>query len=100
MKKTTIKFSDIQKDPNLSLSAGHYISKKEKLVKSAKEILHKYLKYCDEKHTPYVCKLNKEPNGAKQIEVFVLDRMLNTGNPVGECIMTLERILDPVYSEH
>lgn len=73
------------------------IERKEKLIQRGKKILAQYLKYCNEKRTPYVCQLKSTPEGYKKVEDFVLRVSIMGGNKIGFAIMELERQLNPSY---
>ena len=73
------------------------IEKKENLIQNVKNVLAKYLKYCNEKRTPYVCNLKSTPEGYKKVEDFVLRVTIKGGNKVGFAIMEMERQLNPNY---
>jgi len=71
---------------------------KKALIDKTYKYVDKYLEFCDEKRTPYVCGLKNKTGGIDQIKSFVLNRMLSTPNKsVGSAIMDLEKQLDPVY---
>ena len=71
---------------------------KQKLIDDCIYLIDEYLKFCNEKSTPYVCKLKDTEGGVEQIKNYVINRMM-AGKPVGEAIMELERQLDPIYSD-
>jgi len=73
------------------------IVENEILIKEVKGVLAQYLKFCNEKRTPYVCNLKSTPEGYKEIEDFVLKVVIKGGNKVGFAIMEMERQLNPNY---
>lgn len=73
------------------------IQENEKLIQEVKDMLAKYLKFCNEKRTPYVCQLKSTPQGYKEVEDFVLKVSIRGGNKVGFAIMEMERQLNPNY---
>jgi len=73
------------------------IDRSKKVIQGVKDILAKYLEFCNEKRTPYVCRLKSTPQGYKQIEDFVLKVAIRGKNKVGYAIMQMERQLDPNY---
>ena len=73
------------------------IIENEKLIQDVKDVLAQYLKFCNEKRTPYVCSLKSTPQGYKEVEDFVLKVAIRGGNKVGFAIMEMERQLNPNY---
>lgn len=73
------------------------IEENRQLIKDVKDVLAQYLKYCNEKRTPYVCQLKSTPEGYKKVEDFVLRVVIKGGNKVGFAIMEMERQLNPNY---
>jgi len=73
------------------------IVENEIIIKDVKNILAQYLKFCNEKRTPYVCNLKSTPEGYKKVEDFVLKVVIKGGNKVGFAIMEMERQLNPNY---
>ena len=73
------------------------IKESEQLISEYKKIISKYLEYCDEKRTPYVCALRQTKEGYKEIEDFVLESVCMGGNTAGYAIMEKERQLNPNY---
>jgi|7_EtaG_2_1085326.scaffolds.fasta_scaffold272069_2 hypothetical protein len=73
------------------------IKKYSATIVRCKKILEKYLKYCNEKRTPYLCALKETKEGYKEIEDFVLQATIKGHNSVGEAIMDYERQLNPNY---
>lgn len=73
------------------------IVENEIIINDVKNILAQYLKFCNEKRTPYVCSLKSTPEGYKKVEEFVLKVVIKGGNKVGFAIMEMERQLNPNY---
>jgi hypothetical protein len=73
------------------------IVENEIIINDVKNILAQYLKFCNEKRTPYVCNLKSTPEGYKKVEDFVLKVVIKGGNKVGFAIMEMERQLNPNY---
>jgi hypothetical protein len=70
----------------------------EKLVFKARNLINEYLDRCDEKNTPYLCKLMSQKNASRKgVEEFVLTLMFNNNMTIGEALSEQERILDPNY---
>mgnify|MGYP003628986282 CR=1 FL=1 len=70
---------------------------KKTIIDKCLRYVDKYLEYCDEASTPFVCALKSEKGGVDKIKKFVLNRAIQTGFPVGKCIMDMERTLNPEY---
>lgn len=74
------------------------VEEKEQLVNNIIQITEKYLEYCNEKRTPFVCELKNKKGGVDKIKQFVLNRCLNTQDmPVGRAIQEMEKTLNPIY---
>jgi len=73
------------------------IERSERAIQNCKDILAKYLEFCNEERTPYVCNLKSTPQGYKEVEDFVIKVTIRGGNKVGFAIMEMERHLDPNY---
>lgn len=73
------------------------IVENEIIINDVKNVLAQYLKFCNEKRTPYVCNLKSTPEGYKKVEDFVLKVVIKGGNKVGFAIMEMERQLNPNY---
>ena len=72
-------------------------AKYQATIDRCKKILSQYLEFCNEKRTPYVCKLKSTPQGYKEIEDFVIQVVIRGGESVNYAIMEKERQLDPNY---
>ncbi len=72
-------------------------AKYEATIDRVKKILSQYLEFCNEKRTPYVCKLKSTPQGYKEIEDFVVQVVIRGKESVNYAIMEKERQLDPNY---
>lgn len=73
------------------------IVENEIVINDVKNTLAQYLKFCNEKRTPYVCNLKSTSEGYKKVEDFVLKVVIKGGNKVGFAIMEMERQLNPNY---
>tara|TARA_R110001592_G_scaffold90231_2_gene265427 strand:+ start:1445 stop:1681 length:237 start_codon:yes stop_codon:yes gene_type:complete len=73
------------------------LQKREILVTNIKSTIDKYLEYCNEENTPYVCKLKNTKGGVENIHNFILKCMFDKQMEMGESLSNLERYLDPNY---
>ena len=73
---------------------------KEKIKKDLLQTTEKYLEYCNEKRTPFVCELKNKKGGVDKIKKHVLHMCLNYADmPVGRAIQDLEKTLNPYYDD-
>lgn len=67
----------------------------DNVVAETKQMIRKFVDdFCNENVSFYVCKLSSTEKGYKQLEQFVLKRMLK-GDTIARAINLKERILDP-----
>ncbi len=72
-------------------------NKSEQVILELKMVIKEYMDYCNEKNTPYVCKLKQTKEGYKAIEDFIINMVIQTDKSVSEAIVEKERILNPNY---
>ena len=73
------------------------IKTKELIVNKIKIQIDEYLEFCDEKNTPFICKLKNEKNGVQKIHNFVLKYVFEEKADVPTGLTVFERILNPLY---
>ena len=67
----------------------------DNVITDAKKNIRKFVDdFCNENVSFYVCKLSSTEKGYKQLEQFVLKRMLK-GDTIARAINLKERLLDP-----
>ena len=71
--------------------------KSKAVILELKMVIKEYMDFCNEKNTPYVCKLKNTQEGYKAIEDFIIQSILETDMSVSEAIVQKERILNPNY---
>jgi len=72
-------------------------TEKNNLVESIKLNINKYLDFCNEKNTPYVCKLKNQKDGYETIHNYILKCVFDKNMLVPESLSSLERYLDPNF---
>jgi hypothetical protein len=73
-------------------------NKKTKLIVGIKRTIKEYLdSFCDDKSTPYLCKLKETAKGRKEIEDFVIKAFFNTDMGISDALVEKENMLNPNY---